>query len=109
MRLERTNPDFGGTGKYALVNMRKVRALEGVPFSDTAKAIKTLLDAGVLEYGKPGSAEEFFVIKLRDEFAEPALVLYANTAMLGGEKEYARDVMALANRSARSPHRKRPD
>lgn len=54
MRLDRNiNPD--GRGKYALINLRTNK----------------------VEWGGPTAEEQFFVLKLKDEFAAPALRAYA--------------------------------
>ena len=88
MKLDRdTNPS--GTGKYALINLRK----------DT------------VEWGRPGEQDEFFVIKLRDTHAHAALQAYADSVRRAGDDpEYAEAVQALADRSgALSPFCKNPD
>jgi hypothetical protein len=78
MRLIReTTPD--GKCKYAIVRLDKLRAMEAQD-ADYTQGMKSHLDAlcqnGLLEYGEPGTAEECFVIKLKDRFAYPALVAY---------------------------------
>lgn len=112
MRLDRNDPINGGVGKYALLNLRKLATYSPGIFEETdiTKAIALLEKEGLIEWGKPNTEGEFFVIKLRDAFAEPALVMYANTAMMAGEKAYAQDVKDLADRSGQhSPFCKRPD
>lgn len=113
MRLDRNMLANNGRGKYALLKLRKLADYEpSEPFgtNDILAAVATLDEVGLIEWGAINTEGEFFVIKLRDAFAEPALVMYANTAMLAGEKEYAREIKALADRSSsRSPFCKRPD
>ena len=87
MRLVRnTSPDL--KGKYALLNLGK----------------------NTIEYGLPNTKEEFFVIKLKDKFALPALLAYAEAVKETGDYEYAADITALANRAGdNSPYCKIPD
>lgn len=59
MKLDRNiNPD--GRGKYALINLRR----------------------NTIEWGGPTPEEQFFVLKLKDEFAAPALRAYAAAVRL---------------------------
>lgn len=109
MKLDRNSPD--GRGKYAIINLRK---LAGGGMSPAAVgraeiALEVLQDLGVLEYGPPGSDQEFFVIKLRDRFARKALRAYADAARFH-DGEYADDVDDLAHRAGIGhPHWKDPD
>lgn len=90
-RLDRnTNPDQ--TGKYALVRMDKY-----LQQNDTAvyQALVTLEKAGILEHGPVGGKDEFFVIKLKDPNAKPALEAYAKSCE---DPEFANEVLELASR-----------
>lgn len=113
MKLDRNILSNEGRGKYALLKLRDLKAYEPTDTFGTnavMEAILTLQNEGLIEWGAPNTEGEFFVIKLRDAFAEAALVMYANTAMMAGEKEYAREVKALADRSGgKSPFAKIPD
>lgn len=75
MKLDR-NINDNGRGKYALLNLRTNK----------------------IEWGFVGEEDEFFVIKLRDRNARPALMAYALSV---GERdtEFAWDVIQLANRA----------
>jgi hypothetical protein len=78
MRLIReTSPD--GKCKYAIVRLDKLRSMEAQD-ADYTQGMKSHLDAlhqnGLLEYGEPGTAEECFVIKLKDRFAARAISAY---------------------------------
>ena len=115
MKLDR-NTNEAGRGKYALLKLRELASVGSVPgktFRQPTKierALNTLDAAGLIEWGAPNTEGEFFVLKLRDAYAEAALTLYANTAMLAGDGEYAREVKALADRAgARSLFCKKPD
>lgn len=103
MRLDRNIPGNDGRGKYALLLMRRLaefddqKAFGGLD-PKIAAALKTLEDAGLIDYGEEGSASEFFVIRLKDRSADFALMAYAAAAGRV-DKEYGRDVFELAFRS----------
>lgn len=113
MKLDRKTNDFG-LGKYALLKLRKLDEFRNGTFQELAppiaKAIKTLEDAGILDWGRSGTEAEFMVIRLKDKYASNALHAYAVAAYLDGEKEFAADIDALARRAG--PHSswcKKPD
>lgn len=102
MHLDRNN----GKGKYAIINLRKLQAVidAGTHQRSTEDAISILEDYGLIEYGAPGTEDEFFVIKLRDRFAHKALGAYATEAFrstVAGMRDYAHDVAALAKRAGK--------
>lgn len=114
MKLDR-DENKDGLGKYAMVNLRKLSDQTGRsgPFKrwspQVAQAIKTLEEAGALEWGRPGEVDEFFTIKLRDENAGYALRAYAGAVGVQ-DREYSEAIMALANRSGpNNPYCKKPD
>lgn len=116
MKLDR-NVNGTGHGKYGLVNDRRLKQIEAWDGGDgevadrqaVLDAVALLERAGVIDWGLPHTASEFFVIKLRDRFAQVALYEYANVA--GKEDpEYGMEVDALAERSGPdSPFCKMPD
>lgn len=129
MKLVR-NTTEDGSCKYALIRLDKIR--EAIARKDgSPEACSTLLDIlisggqdnegnprritatvpfSVIELGKPGSDDEFFVIKLQDVNAPAALEAYAKSAWLNGDEEFARDVTELALRSGPNhPKCKKPD
>ena len=114
MKLDRNIDGNEGRGKYALLKLRDLEACrETGAFGSLPKplldAIDTLQRAGLLEWGKPNTEGEFFVLKLRDQHARHALESYAYEARRF-DPEYAAEVKSLADRSgARSPFCKRPD
>lgn len=84
MRMERT-----GEGKYRVFNNRK---------------------QAWVDHDGVGEPNEHFVIMLKDKYARPALMEYARMAMEDGNKEYALDVMQLADRAGPlHPNCKTPD
>jgi hypothetical protein len=85
MRLVR-NTSEDGRCKYAIIDNRTGEKVEA----------------------KVGDPEEFFVLKLKDEFAVPALLAYADAAR-DFDPEYAAEVEAMAYRAEVMPNRKRPD
>jgi hypothetical protein len=85
MKLDR-NVNDDGKGKYSLINNRTGETQHG----DTPE-------------------DEFFVIKLKDKYAQAALVSYANAAAQD-DTEYANEVMEMATRSGPAhPLCKMPD
>ena len=102
MKLDR-NENASGKGKYALLKLRSVEYGAGI-----ASAIDVLDDAGLIEWGLPGTDGEFFVMKLRDAYAAKALEAYAEVAMQEDE-EFATEVLRLADRARQHPNRKLPD
>ena len=110
MRLKR-NTNRTGWGKYAVVNLDKLAKLEeGMdgPADQARQAIGRLETLGILTFGKEGSGDEFFVLKLKDIFASSTLTHYAGRAG-AYDQEYGKDVRALAVRSVCMPGRKIPD
>jgi hypothetical protein len=102
MKLDRnTNKD--GAGKYALVRLR------GTLSEDAKYALALLQEEGVLDWGRRGDDDEFFVIRLKDKYAADALASYARAARKD-DAEWANEVDALAARSGPNhPLCKRPD
>lgn len=72
--LRNVNPD--GLGKYAVIN----------------------LQTNQVEWGRPGDPNEFFVIKLKDRYAQAALLAYADAAQ-AHDPQYAQAVRELASRA----------
>jgi hypothetical protein len=57
-----------------------------------------------------GEVNEHFTIMLKDAYSRAALMAYAEAAATAGDKEYAKDVMDLANRAGElHPNCKTPD
>lgn len=76
---------------------------------EVAQAIKTLEEAGALEWGRTGAPDEFFLIKLKDKYAKHALEQYA-AAVGSDDPEYSDAVFDLSKRSGKnSPFCKVPD
>lgn len=132
MKLDR-NINGTGRGKYGLVKTRRLAEIEKADSEaaalirsggsdrnradrqaihlgmDVAQAIALLETAGVIEWGQPGTESEFFVIKLRDQCARPALDAYADMAA-EFDPEYECEIRALSARAGfGSEFCKKPD
>lgn len=119
MKLDR-NINGTGRGKYGLIKNRMLgtalhRRYNGgdadpLIHDDITKAIETLEAAGIIEWGETGTEGEFFVIKLRDKYASPALAAYASAAR-DDDPKYAEEIYyGLACKAGiHSPFCKKPD
>jgi hypothetical protein len=109
MKLDRNHEAMG---KYALVCIRKLDPIDAADFYAGAREGLDSDEIGVrrsaIELGEVGSEDEFFVLKLKDEFASVALNAYAYAAE-EYDPEYADQIRELAARAYRHPSRKRPD
>lgn len=110
MKLDRsTNGD--NHGKYGLINNRRLLEIlawdggegEALDRQAVEDAVALLERLRVLDWGSPGTASEFFVVKLRDRFAGVTLDSYAHAARMV-DREYAAGVQDLADRAG--PHSK---
>lgn len=110
MKLDR-NINRDGTGKYALLKLRFVKSPEpetsDVEHQAIQKAINTLDAFGLLSWGNSPDTD-FFVIRLRDQYAAPALAAYAMAAF-ADDQEYAVEILNLARKAAEHPNKKKPD
>lgn len=105
MNLDR-NLNADGKGKYALINLRKI---EGNPQTAEELAAAILKNPECVEFGRVGEQDEFFVIKLKDEYAPDGLRGYGARAW-ASDAEYGSKVLDLARRSGKnSPFCKKPD
>ena len=114
MKLDRNIDGNEGRGKYALLKIRQLALCERpeafAGYGDEInQALETLEDAGILDWGSAGTEAEFFVIRLKDEYARPALLAYGAAAR-ADDPEYADEIDEMAMRSGPfSPWCKRPD
>lgn len=106
MDLDR-NLNTDGKGKYAVINLRKIPTNPQTP-EELAAAI--LANPECVEFGRVGDPDEFFLIKLKDQYAQGTLMQYAHEASSDEEFEYSKQVHDLALRSGvNNPHCKKPD
>lgn len=114
MKLDRNIEGNEGRGKYALLLLRRLGLYRGRGTFDglnpkIAAALKTLEDAGVVDWGYSDSESEFFLIRLKDKYAKPALHAYADAAR-EHDPQWAAEVDLLASRAGTaSPFCKQPD
>ncbi len=112
MKLDRNIPGNEGRGKYALILLRKLAAYEpegAFAASPVMDAIALLDREGLIDWGLQGSDSEFFVMRLKDRSARPALLAYAADAR-SYDSEWAAEVRELAAHSGPShPGCKTPD
>lgn len=102
MKLDRS---ASGTGKYAIVNLRKTD-----PKAVTISGVDGwFIPRGELLFGAVGSDDEFFVMMLKDRYALMGLAAYADAARKD-DPEYADEIAHLSCRAGRfHPSCKRPD
>lgn len=116
MKMDRNIKENGGKGKYALVRLRDVK--DG---SEAMKLLHRLAELGHLDWGYVGEEDEFFVIKLRDKYADAAIRAYSDAVVKDACKEpdeeksrdlfqWAIQVQKLNDRAGSlSPFCKQPD
>ena len=103
MKLDR-NINTNGWGKYALPKLRR----QATPFTpELQECAQKLKDAGLLDFGD-NPETDFFVIRLKDKYAAPALGAYA-AAVLRDDPEYAEEIFTLAGMAAAHPNQRIPD
>lgn len=111
MKLDR-NINSDGRGKYAILQLRKLALYESQETfgqTEVQKAIELLDKAGLIDWGITGTDREFFLIRLKDKYAQAALMAYADAAMLD-DLEYAAEISDMGHRSGpASPFCKAPD
>jgi hypothetical protein len=89
MKLDRNEND-DGYGKYALLSLRRwnaLRAGSGAGDAHIERAIKVLSANGLIDWGRVGEEDEFFVVKLRDKYAAAAIRAYTDAVMDDSAKE----------------------
>jgi len=113
MKLDR-NINKDGTGKYALLKMRKLREVRielspgTLEWHELEDALETLEFHDIVDFGSgAGTPGDFFVIRLKDKYASAALGAYARAADQD-DPEYAAEVRALAA-AARVHGTRKPD
>ena len=80
--MDRNIPERRGRGKYALVRLR------GIDGSEEGWQLLLRLDElGLLDWGCVGEPDEFFVVKLCDQFSPGAIKGYADAVMEASRKE----------------------
>jgi hypothetical protein len=114
MKLDR-NINGSGRGKYALLKLRCLAELAArsdqmpTTVAEVNAAIDLLARVGILDWGNTVDTE-FFLIRLKDKYADDALFRYALSAHHDGEADYALEIEEMAERAgANHPNCKKPD
>ncbi len=101
MKLDRniTQPSGARRGKYALIKLREANySMDG----------KTLtVNQSAVDFGRTPETD-FFVIRLKDKYAGPALDAYAKAA-LEDDPEYAAEILHLASLANTHQNKRKPD
>src|SRR5882724_4328741 len=103
MKLDRSTK---GHNKYGLILRRKLDSAECIHspqgLTEIEHAVKVLETAGIIDWGATPDTE-FFVMRLKDQYAFEALYTYSETARYTykPDLEYTDEVKALAMRSGR--------
>lgn len=106
MKLDRNIKKNKGKGKYALIKLRELK----LPLETTADKNIVMVPVESVDYGEPTApGNDFFVIRLRDQFAAWALTSYAAAARKAGMIEYSNEIMELAIKASHHPQKKKPD
>lgn len=94
-----------GRGKYALIKLREIPALE--PGKDCYCTPIFQLPQSAVDFGNTADSD-FFVIRLKDKYAAKALTAYA-CAAAEDDPEYAEEILELARLADTHPNKKKPD
>lgn len=109
MKLDRNIVGKGGRGKYALVLMRNYPKPDAPELAEVQHALRCLERNGMMDYGEAHGPSEFFLVRLKDRFAQPALQAYADEARMV-DPEWAHQVDELTTRAGTANrHCKTPD
>lgn len=102
MKLDRniTNPR---RGKYALIKLRESKITPEICCGPETIPVET----NAIDFGETRDSD-FFVIRLKDKYAAPALAAYAMAAY-ADDSEYGMEVLNLARQAAENPNSKQPD
>jgi hypothetical protein len=93
-----------GRGKYALIKLRD----DNLHFvEDDHGSESVFVPSRSVDFGSSPNTE-FFVIRLKDKYAAPALFAYADAAQLD-DAEYAEEIRELARQADHFPHKHQPD
>lgn len=104
MKLDR-NSNPSGVGKYALIKLRNMP--EGYPKVSGSGNEFVTVPSNCVDFGDTPDTE-FFVIRLKDKYAERALLSYALAAMKD-DPEYGSEIKKLSDFAAVHPNKRKPD
>lgn len=106
MKLDR-NITTPRRGKYALIKLRQSIITPALVESALAVAGSVSVRSDAIDFGNTAESD-FFVIRLKDKYAESALRAYAAAASFD-DPEYANEIRDLADIAKNHPNKKRPD
>jgi hypothetical protein len=101
MRLDRNLKI--GRGKYALIRLRNSGVVATVECAGEQCGIIPL---HAIDFGNSDDSD-FFVIRLKDKYAAPALMAYADAAQCD-DAEWANEVRELARKAEHHPNKALP-
>lgn len=106
MKLDRniTNPM---RQKYALIKLRETNLRPQDKDIAGMEKLMLTIEPKAIDFGDTDDTA-FFVIRLKDKYASPALLAYGTAAMID-DPEYAEEVLELARQAARHPWKRKPD
>lgn len=106
MKLDRniTNPR---RGKYALIKLRETNLSPQDKAIAVAEKLMLTVDPKAIDFGDTDDTD-FFVIRLKDKYASPALLAYARAAM-SDDSEYGEEIMVLSLIANRHLNKRKPD
>lgn len=107
MKLDRNiNPN--GRGKYAVINRRKLDDFDNEQIDRKAgeRTLAITLPGDAVDIGDKADSE-FFLIRLKDKYAGPALRAYEQAAR-ADDPEYADEIGQLALTAETHPSKKTP-
>lgn len=105
MKLDRNIPPQH-RGKYALIKLRVAQPKVRIT-TDPTEPIMAEVESRAIDFGNTPDTD-FFVIRLKDRYAAPALAAYAMAAY-ADDAEYGLEVLNLAKLAAEHPYQKGPD
>lgn len=86
--------------------MRQLESMESQGDYSATNSVESLAMRGVVDHG--GGDRDFFVIRIKDRFAAPALAAYAMAAY-EFDLEYAMEILNLAKKAAEFQGKRIPD
>jgi hypothetical protein len=108
-------PEREGLCKYALIRLDKltidqVMSINGSEIPTARLAEIVTQNPDLIELGRPGTEEEFFALKFKDERCDDALQAYLRACSLAGDREMVFSLAKALQRAGQcSPYRKTPD
>lgn len=106
MKLDR-NINQDGRGKYALIKLRETSLNASHKALAIAESKMLVVEPYAVDFGDSEDTD-FFVIRLKDKYAAPALHAYGESAMRD-DPEYGREIIELWRIASRHQAKQKPD